>query len=115
MDDLSEGLEHLGQALRLVRDGFGFWREIKDKGAPPERAAEVERMFQDADRERQLAEAAIGKSFGYQLCRCTLPPTVCLRIGYDRPTGMEMSRCPACETEYPEPEPEGSVYFGSAP
>ena len=66
-------------------------------------------MFQDADRERQLAEAAIGKAFGYQLCRCTLPPAVCLRTGYDRSRAVEMSRCPACGTEYPERGPEISI------
>ena len=114
MDELSEGLQHLSNAFRLIRDGFGIWRDIKDERAPPARTAEVERIFEDADRERQLAEAAIGRAFGYQLCRCTLPPRACLRTGYDQSAGIERSRCPACGTEYPEPEPEG-LYAGGAP
>ncbi len=111
---LVEAFQHLHSAFRLARDGFGLWRDVKDAKVPPERAGEVERIFQDAERERQLAEAAIGKAFGYQLCRCTLPPQVCLRVGYDRATGIERSRCPSCGTEYPEPEPDGSVMFSPA-
>lgn len=111
---LSEGFQHLGNAVRLLRDGINLWRDVKASKVPPERAEEVERIFQDAERERQLAEAAIGKAFGYQLCRCTLPPQVCLRASYERSTGVERSRCPACGTEYPEPEPDGSVMFSPA-
>ncbi len=108
---LAESFEHLGNAIRFARDGFGLWRDIKDAKVPPERAGDVERIFQNAEHEQQLAEAAIGKAFGYQLCRCTLPPQVCLKTGYDRETGLEKSRCAACGTEYPEPEPEGPVNF----
>ena len=108
--DIGEALSHLKTALDSGRQAFGLWRDIKGSEPTVEQEAQIESLFQDAEKERQLAEAAIGKAFGYQLCRCTLPPHVCLRTGYDRSTGLEKSRCSACGTEYPEPEPEPLVY-----
>ena len=66
---------------------------------------------QETPRRRGRAEAAIGKAFGYRLCRCTLPPQVCLRAGYDSSAGIERSPCLACGTMYPELPLEGSVMF----
>lgn len=99
---LIEGFQHLRSAIGLLRDGISLWRDVKDAKVPPERAGEVERIFQDADRERRLAEAAIGKAFGYHLCRCSLPPQVCLMIGFSD-AGQEQSECPACGQVYPVP------------
>ena len=98
--DIGEALSHLKTALDSGRQAFGLWKDIKGSKPTPEQEAQIESLFQDAEKERQLALASIGKAFGYQLCRCTLPPQVCTKIGFSE-YGEERSQCPACAQEYP--------------
>jgi len=99
--DIAEALGHPKTALDSGRQAFGLWKDIKGSKPTPEQEAQIESLFQDAENERQLALASIGQAFGYTLCRCTLPPQVCLRIGYDEYSGAEKSKCPGCREEYP--------------
>lgn len=101
-DDIVEGLKHLGTALDLMKKGHTLWKALRGSQATPEQEAKVDKLFKDAEMERQLALASIGKAFNYQLCRCTVPPQVCTRTGYDRLTGGEQSKCPNCGQKYPE-------------
>ena len=102
MSDISEAFRHLGIAFDTGKKAFNLWRSLRSGAGTPEQEAQIESLFKDAEKEHQLAMASIGRAFEYQLCRCTLPPQVCLRTGYDKQTGEEKSRCPACEEEYPE-------------
>ena len=99
--DPGEAFGHLKTALDTAARAFGLWKEVRGSKPTPEQEAQIESLFQDAEKERQLALASIGQAFGYTLCRCTLPPQVCLRIGYDEYSGAEKSKCPGCDEEYP--------------
>ena len=101
LESLGDVIKHLGNTLEAVRSGFALWKSIRGADATVEQTAEIDKLFEDAEKERRLALAAIGEAFGYQLCRCTLPPQVCLRTGYDRQTGEDKSKCPDCGQEYP--------------
>lgn len=100
--DVSEGLEHLKLAFQAGSEAFKLWRSIRGLKPTPEQENQIDRLFQDAETERQLAMASIGKAFGYQLCKCTVPPQVCPMIGFSE-AGDEQSRCPECGREYPVP------------
>ena len=100
--DVSAGLEHLKVAFQSGAEAFKLWRSVKDSKATPEQADQIDRLFQDAETERQLAMASLGQAFGYQLCKCTLPPQVCTMTGFSE-SGQEQSRCPKCGREYPAP------------
>ncbi len=102
MNEIIKAFQHLGDALGAAKSGFDLWKSVRESQATPEQEAEIEKAFGDAEKSRQLAIAEIGKAFGYQLCRCTLPPQVCLRTGYDEQTGEEKSKCPKCGQFYPE-------------
>ena len=101
LESLGVVFKHLGNALELIRLAFALWNDTRGADATVEQTAKIDKLFEDAEKEHRLALAAIGKAFGYQLCRCTLPPQVCLRTGYDRQTGREKSKCPNCGQEYP--------------
>ena len=73
VSDISEALRHLGICLDTVNKGFNVWKSLRGSKLTPEQETQIERLFEDAEKERQLAMASIGKAFGYQLCRCTLP------------------------------------------
>lgn len=100
--DVSEGLEHLKLAFQAGSEAFKLWRSIKGSAPTPEQENQIDRLFQDAEKERQLALAAIGKAFDYQLCKCTIPPQVCTMTGFSE-SGQEQSRCSKCGQEYPVP------------
>ena len=103
--DIGEALGHLKTALDSGRQAFGLWRDIKGSKPTLDQEAQIESLFQDAEKERQLALASIGKAFDYQLCRCTLPPQVCLKTGFDRLSGVEQSKCQECGQKYPPEDP----------
>ncbi len=102
MGNTDEAFRHFGSALDTGKKAFELWKSLQGASSTPQKEAEVEKLFADAETERQLALASIGKAFRYQLCRCTLPPQVCLRTGFDKSTGYEQSKCPNCGHEYPE-------------
>ena len=102
MEDISESLQHVGKALDLARKGVGLWKSLKGTRSTPEQEQQVEQVFLEAEREQQLGLASIGKAFDYTLCRCTVPPQVCTKIGITD-YGDERSQCPECAQEYPVP------------
>ena len=102
-EEIGGFLQHAKNALECVKLAISITREIRD-GAPNEdQSRALDRALEDAEEAHQLALAEMGKAFNYQLCRCTIPPQVCTRTGYDRLSGEERSKCPKCGQEYPEP------------
>lgn len=102
-DDATGIIEHLKDALEAIRLSLSIGREVRDAAPSEDQRRALDCALQDAEAAHRLALAEIGKTFGYQLCRCTFPPQVCTRIGYDRDSGAEKSKCPSCGQEYPEP------------
>lgn len=102
MNEIIEALRHLKEAFGFGKLAVDLWKSVQGSQATPEQEAAIEKAFEDAEKSRQLAIANIAKAFEYQLCRCTLPPQVCLRTGYNRQTGEETSKCPNCGQTYPQ-------------
>lgn len=94
-------IQHAKNALECIKLAISVVREIRGGVTNDEQKRTLDRALADAEKAQQLALAEIGKSFGYKLCRCTVPPQVCTRIGYDRLSGVEHSKCPKCGQEYP--------------
>ena len=110
--DVSTGLEHFKLALQSGAEAFKLWRSVRGSKPTPEQENQIDRLFQNAEMERQLALASIGKAFGYMLCRCTVPPQVCTKTGYTEHE-EERSKCPSCGEEYPvtvEPFSSGTFF-----
>lgn len=89
----------LAQIANTSLDAFGKFRAFLRNPGDAQKAA-AETAMVDAEEKIKLAKAQVGKAFGYQLCKCTLPPTVCLTTGFnDR--GHETSKWPNCGQDYP--------------
>jgi hypothetical protein len=93
-------LSLLSEALKLAREAANSAKE----GASIAKDIQHEKIFAAAEKLRQsveCVEAELGKAYGYQLCKCTLPPQACLKIAYDEKTFNEISKCPKCGQIYP--------------
>jgi len=72
-----------GQAIGLIKQG----KELLPQG--PHRTG-AEKKIAEAEQALALAEVRAAQSLGYELCKCTWPPQICLRIdGRD-------NMCPKC-------------------
>ena len=72
-----------GQAIGVLKKG----KELMPKG--PQRD-QVEKTIVEAQQAVELTEIKAAQALGYELCRCTWPPQICLRIdGRD-------NMCPKC-------------------
>ena len=72
-------IESLKGALELAGRGIGLWKQAKDLiPQGPERIA-AEKAIEEAELALKTAEAKAAQAMGYELCRCTWPPQICLR------------------------------------
>ena len=94
-------LSYLKKAIDLTKSGMDLYKSYRDVKPTPEQEAELEKVFNDAEQARELALAEIAKAFDYQLCKCTLPPQVCLTVGGEEMSQKDISRCPKCKRVYP--------------
>ena len=77
---------------------------IPASGANQQQKQALENALLTASSSAALAEAEIGKAYGYEFCRCTLPPTPMLTVGYftrmgaqqDKKDGDPVYECPKC-------------------
>jgi hypothetical protein len=90
----------LAQIVNTSLEAFGKIRSFLTNPGNTEQKAAAEAAMIDAEEKIKIAKAQVGKAFGYQLCKCTFPPTVRLTTGFND-LGDETSRCPGCGQEYP--------------
>lgn len=87
-------------AIDAVRSLVDLRRSLRDAGrTSPEDEAKVDRALDHAEESLQLATANIAKALGYELCRCTFPPTPMLTVGFElmgKRTGLPVHECPRC-------------------
>jgi hypothetical protein len=86
--------DSLRSAIGLVRDARSL------AGGTEQQNKVVEQALDHAERSASIAEAEVAKALGYELCKCTFPPTIMLTVGYrsGRPptnTGP-VFECPKC-------------------
>jgi hypothetical protein len=79
----SEGIATLKTALDAGRSAFSMIKDFGStgRGTEQQRTA-IEKALTIASTNTALAEATLGQAFGYELCRCTFPPTPMLTVGY---------------------------------
>jgi hypothetical protein len=106
--EIKDGFEALKIGFQLFKDAIGWAKSAKDKLPNDGQKTSVEEDLEQAEKIGQLAEAQIAKALGYHLCKCTFPPQIMLRIGYDE-YQREQFRCPKCNTIVPPPYKEIKV------
>lgn len=65
----------LAEFFRVGHDALRFFRGMRDLLPQGEQQDKAQEKIEDIERALRLAEAEIGKAFGYRMCQCTLPPT----------------------------------------
>src|SRR2546428_388820 len=92
MQAVKTGFDTLRTALGLVKDVHGFMPTGEKKEA-------VAASLAEATKQLKFAEAQFAQGLGYQLCRCTFPPTPMLEIGEQysmTEQRMLIYECPVC-------------------
>lgn len=93
MGDILPGLPSLAEikaGFDLLRQGIGFAKDAKDLLPSGEKKASAEKSLEEAEKASRLAEVQLAKAMGYELCQCTFPPQIMLRVGDD-------IQCPSCK------------------
>jgi hypothetical protein len=75
---LSEALKLAREASNLAKDSAALEADIREK--------KIVEAGEQLQKSVENIQAQIGLSFGYQLCKCSLPPKVCLKISHDAET-----------------------------
>jgi hypothetical protein len=87
MTDAAQGLLQLiGQLRPHVQS-----RELQE---------EITKKTREFEQAKIAADVQTAQGLGYTLCRCTYPPQICPRAGFDD-CGREKSQCPNCGQPYP--------------
>jgi hypothetical protein len=83
-------LETVKTFLSLAGQGMGLLKQGKELMPKGPQREEAEKVITEAEQTLALAEVKAAQEMGYELCRCTWPPQICLRIdGRD-------NICPKC-------------------
>ena len=103
---LTEGFAILKSAVDSSRSVFTMIKDYRASGSSTEHEQKaIETALTTASTNTALAEATLGQAFGYEMCKCTFPPTPMLTVGYyDRPLHDDFDRrigdpvyaCPKC-------------------
>jgi hypothetical protein len=78
----------LKQSIELVRTMGGA------TGGSTEQKKVLEQTLATATSSAAFAEAELARAFGYELCKCTIPPIPMLTVGYSG--GNPVYECPKC-------------------
>lgn len=65
----------LAEFFKVGNDAIQFFRAMRDMLPAGEQQDRAQQNIENAERALRLAEAEIGKAFGYRMCQCTIPPT----------------------------------------
>lgn len=98
-------LTDLKTAFDMMKMAIGIAKDAKDLLPEGEKKQTLVNSLSTAERHTQIAEAQMAGAMGYQLCRCTFPPQIMLRVGYKTQdyAVQEHFRCPKCGNEWPPP------------
>lgn len=98
-------LTDLKLAFDMMKSAIGIAKDAKDLLPEGEKKQTLVNSLNAVESQTQIAEAQIANALGYQLCRCTFPPQIMLRIGYKTQDHAvhEHFRCPKCGNEWPPP------------
>jgi hypothetical protein len=79
----SEGITALNTAVDRVRSACSMIKDFRSTGRTTEQEQKaIENAVTVASTSTALAEAKLGQTFCYELCKCTFPPTPMVTVGY---------------------------------
>jgi hypothetical protein len=91
-------MQDVKNAFDLVRLALGTASDVKAllPDGPQRQAATA--AIENAENQTKIAEASIAKALGYELCKCSFPPTPMLTVGHRMTAGkpvivFECSKC----------------------
>jgi hypothetical protein len=100
---MSLDLQSLAEMFAIVRSGVGALKDLIGLIPASQRKA-AEETLEKADLAFRTAEAKLAKELGYQLCQCTWPPQIMIRVSAGRMMGSgtqayrnESWKCPTCK------------------
>jgi len=89
-------MEKLILAVQLARDAVSLFKTLLKDTVPNSTQKEiVEKKFQEAERNFQIAEAEAAQNLGYSICRCTWPPQIMLDTSKEEKEAIFV--CPKCK------------------
>lgn len=101
MIDPITGLAAWKTAVETVKQTIDLVRTIVPaSGGSDEQKRALEKALVTASSTTALAEVELAKAFGYELCKCAIPPTPMLTVGHRLPFGEDavetVYECPKC-------------------
>ena len=83
-------LENIKGYVLLAGQTIGVLKQAKDLLPQGSARDKAEKVIEEAEKSLELTEIKAAQALGYELCRCTWPPQICLRVdGHD-------NICPKC-------------------
>ena len=95
---IASGISAVKTTFDALRTAIGLVKDTKDL-LPKEKAEAVSAALATAESSSRIAEAEVAKTLGYELCKCSFPPTIMLTVGQHngRGTGVgPVYECPRC-------------------
>jgi hypothetical protein len=88
-----EGITALKTALDAGRSAWSMIKDFRSRGSNTEQEQKaIDATLTVASANTALAEATLGQAFGYELCKCSFPPTPMLTVGYLKSTHAQSKR-----------------------
>jgi len=87
-------LPDISEALTLGASALGILKSVKDLMPDSKEKEEATAKLEKAENDLKIAQARTAKDLGYQLCYCSLPPSVMLQNKDD------IWVCQSCGKEY---------------
>ncbi len=100
MEQLGTAFLNIGIALKLAKEAS----DAVDSANAADLNRQKEKLeiaAKKIERSANIINAELAKTFDYQLCKCTFPPQICVLIGHDEKTKLEISQCQLCSRKYP--------------
>ena len=100
----AEGFAALKTAFEGVRSAISIVKDVRSIGGSTEKEQKaIDSALTIASTNTAIAEATLGQAFGYELCRCSFPPTPMRTVGYvsvnlanGKKVGDPVYECPKC-------------------
>jgi len=96
-------IEEITTGIGLVKTAAETIRTVAGMLPKSPKKEEVEKQLQQADNNFRAAEAKVAQSLGYDLCQCSWPPQIMLKVGGRGPDII--TECPRCKHRIGDDQP----------
>ena len=78
---IAGGISAVKTVFDTLRSAIGLLKDTKELLPKDEKTATIDAALATVEMSSRTAEAEIAKALGYELCKCTFPPTIMLTVG----------------------------------